>query len=130
MEKILPSPSPISQPYFDGCKNGQLLLQHCLSCDRSQFYPRVVCSHCGAASLTWQQAAGEGVVASFTVVRRPVSMAYEAPYAIALIDLPEGVRMMAQLGGIDVSEISVGLRVVAHFDAWSDAISLPIFHPI
>lgn len=130
MEKILPTPSPVSQPYFDGCKNGQMLLQHCSDCDQSQFYPRVVCSHCGGDSLTWRQASGRGVVASFTVARRSVSQAYEAPYVIALIDLPEGVRMMAQLAGVDADTVSVGLGVTAQFETWSDDISLPVFYPV
>ncbi|MEY2908413.1 MAG: hypothetical protein RLZZ602_936 [Pseudomonadota bacterium] len=129
MDKILPTPSPVSQPYFDGCKQGELLLQHCSACDRSQFYPRVMCSHCGGDSLTWRRAGGEGVVASFTVVRRPVSKAYDAPYVIALIDLPEGVRMMAQLAGVDVDTVSVGLSVKAQFEAWSDEVTLPVFYP-
>ena len=129
MDKVLPMPSPVSQPYFDGCKQGELLLQYCSVCDRSQFYPRVMCSHCGSGSLTWHQASGEGVVVSFTVVRRSVSKAYDAPYVIALIDLPEGVRMMAQLAGVDVDTVSVGLSVKAQFEAWSDEVTLPVFYP-
>jgi uncharacterized OB-fold protein len=62
-------------------------------------------------------------------VRRPVSKAYDAPYVIALIDLPEGVRMMAQVEGVDVDTVSVGLSVKAQFEAWSDEVTLPVFYP-
>ena len=129
MEKILPSPSPVSKPYFDACQHGQLLLQHCSDCDRSQFYPRVMCSHCGGASLGWREASGKGNVASFTVARRPVSKAYEAPYVIAVINLHEGVQMMAQLAGVDVNDNLVGLPVMVQFEPWSDDVSLPVFYP-
>lgn len=130
MQKVLPDPSPLARPYFDGCREGQLLLQSCQTCDKSQFYPRVVCSHCGASTLHWTPASGRGSVASFTIVRRAVSQAYDAPYVLALIDLAEGPRMMSQVIDVDIDTMTVGIEVSVAFEAWSDEIDMPVFRPV
>jgi len=125
--RVLPKPTPLTQPYFDGCGEGRLLLQQCDDCHGWQFYPRLVCSHCGAKSLSWRQSPGIGRVASFTVVRRAVSSAYTAPYVIALVDLDEGVRMMTQLRDIDPDQAAVGQRVEVLFEPWGDDWTMPVF---
>ena len=129
MQRPLPTPSPLEQPYFDGCREGELRLQTCNHCHRAQFYPRVLCSHCGHDDLSWQPASGLGVVASFTVARRAVSQAFEAPYVIALIDLEEGVRLMSHVVDVDPDAVTVGLPVTVAFEAWSEDVTMPIFKP-
>jgi uncharacterized OB-fold protein len=127
MKKTQPQPTPLCEPYWDGCREGELRLQRCAGCGRHQFYPRIFCSHCGSRELTWEAVSGRGVVASFTVIRRAISPAYEAPYAVALIDLAEGPRMMAALVDLPVESLRVGLRVAVAFEAWDDVTLLPVF---
>ena len=127
MDRILPSPTPLSEPYWQGCREGVLRLQHCAGCDRYQFYPRNLCSHCGARELAWRDASGRGRVATFTVVRRGVSPAYETPYIVALIDLAEGPRMMSSLVDTAPGEVVIGADVTVDFEAWSDDVSMPVF---
>jgi uncharacterized OB-fold protein len=127
MERILPSPTPLSEPYWQGCRDGVLRLQHCKGCGRYQFYPRNLCSHCSGRELAWRDASGRGRVATFTVVRRGVSRAYEAPYIVALIDLAEGPRMMSWLVDTAPEDIVIGAPVTVDFQAWSDELSMPVF---
>ena len=72
-----------------------------------------------------------GVVSSFAIVRHPPSPAFAAdvPYAVALIALDEGPTMVAGLRGCAPEAVSVGLRVEVEFEARSDDIHLPYFHP-
>lgn len=67
------------------------------------------------------------MIASFTVVRRAVSPAYQAPYVVALIDLAEGPRMMSAIVDAEPEQLAVGVTVAVDFQAWSDDISLPVF---
>jgi len=97
--KILPPDTLLSRPFWEGCRQQELRLQHCADCHQFQFYPRIVCSHCDGSDLSWRKVTGKGRVASFTIVRRGISRAYEAPYIVALIDLDEGPRMRSQRGG-------------------------------
>ena len=127
LSRILPPDTEISKPFWEGCREGELRLQHCGGCGRFQFYPRIVCSHCGGNDLSWRAVSGEGVVASFSVVRRGISKAYEAPYLVALVDLVEGPRMMSNIVDCDVDAVSVGAAVAVQFEPWAANHVLPVF---
>lgn len=127
MSRILPPTTALTEPYWEGCKAGELKLQRCTACGKHQFYPRTLCSHCSAATLEWIGACGAGTVASFTVVRRGISDAYPAPYIVALVDLAEGPRMMSNIVDAEPEQVFVGATVAVDFSAWSEDISLPVF---
>jgi uncharacterized OB-fold protein len=130
MSKILPRPSPLSQPYWDGCREGVLRLQYCTHCKYFQFYPRCICSQCQGTQLEWRTVSGRGVVASYTVVQRGISAAYPAPYVVALIDLAEGPRMMSSVTETEPENLWVGAPVAVCFAEWSPDIQMPVFRLI
>jgi uncharacterized OB-fold protein len=129
--KNLPRPTAQSRPFWDGCREGRLLLQRCRACGRHQFYPRLMCVHCDADALDWVEAAGSGRLESFTVVRRAVSAAYapETPYVVALVALDEGPVMMSNVVGCDPETLVVGTRLRVLFEAWTPEVSVPKFTP-
>ena len=127
MQRTLPPLTDLTRPYWDGCAAGELKIQRCGDCGEHQFYPRVICAHCTSRNLAWVTASGRGRIASFTVVRRAISKAYEAPYVVALIDLEEGVRMMSTMVDADPERVSVGATVTVDFENWSDDVRLPVF---
>jgi len=128
--KPVPQPTPESQPYWDGCLRGELLYQHCASCGRAQFYPRSACASCGGTALEWLRSEGRGTLHAVTVVYRPPSAAFklDVPYAVALVDLDEGFRMMANVLTADPERVAIGDRVAVTFERRGD-IALPQFQP-
>lgn len=126
-QKIVPSPSQLTEPYWSGCREGVLQLQQCDDCERYQFYPRTLCSHCGSREMTWRGTSGRGRIASYTVVHRPLPGDYPNPLIVVLIDLDEGPRMMSSLVDSDPQSVSVGAPVAVDFESWSDDISMPVF---
>jgi len=120
----------LDQDFFDGVADGQLRVQQCGDCGAHQFYPRVVCKHCGSDHSQWVVASGRGQVASFSVVRRAVSADFEAPYVIALIDLEEGVRMMSHVIDIDPDQVVSGMAVTVVFRPVGGADIRPVFRPV
>ncbi|HEY7775557.1 MAG TPA: Zn-ribbon domain-containing OB-fold protein [Kineobactrum sp.] len=127
MKRIQPLPGPLSDEYFAGCNRGELLLQACAGCGALQFYPRSICTSCNSSELQWVPASGRGHVASFTVVRRAISAAYEAPYVVALIRLEEGPQLMSHIVECAPERIGVGAAVTVAFQAWSETQSMPVF---
>ena len=101
--------------FYDACAEGRLLVQRCPLCDHVQFYPRPMCTRC-AATPVWLECAGVGTVYTFTVVRqyRAEPFGSELPYALAMIDLPEGPRMFGRLTGIDPADVRIGMAVEAY----------------
>ncbi len=93
---------------------GRIEIQRCGDCARHVFFPRVLCPHCGGASLEWVEASGEGVVYSTTVVRQRPERGGD--HNVALIDLAEGVRMMSRVEGPAPHEVRIGMAVRAYVD--------------
>ena len=90
---------------------GEFRLQQCVSCEQFIFYPRVLCPHCGASELNWNQVTGDGVVYSTTVVRRREEKG--GPYNVAIIELAEGPRMMSRVEGVAADQVTIGSKVTA-----------------
>jgi hypothetical protein len=89
---------PDARPYFEGLAEGVIRIQYCPGCDCHQFPPRMICTRCGSRDVTWRQAQGSGRIYAITVAHRAAAPQLESivPYAVALIDLTEGVRLMAR----------------------------------
>ena len=125
--KVQPKPSVLTDPYWEACSQGVLTMQRCDDCKLYQFYPRIVCSHCGGKALAWSEVSGSGQIKSFTIVRRGISRAYEAPYVLVLIDLDEGPCMMSSLVDCDPEAVAVGALVSVAFQSWGSDIEMPVF---
>jgi uncharacterized OB-fold protein len=129
-----PVPDGDSRPYWEGLARGELLIQRCAACGRFVFYPRSFCPHCSSDQLVWTAARGTGVVYSYTVVHQAYGpFAGQTPFVVALIDLDEGVRMMARIthaGGRDgepTESVCIGARVRVIFERIDDDLTLPYF---
>lgn len=88
-----------TQPFWDGCRRGELLVQRCASCGRWLWQPRPICSRCQTPDPVWTRVSGSGAVASWTVIRPPTLPAYAemVPFVVLLVQLDEGVRLLGYL---------------------------------
>ena len=125
----LPEPSALSQPHWDGCSRGELLVQRCLDCAGYVFIPQPACTHCLSDRLEWVRSSGRGTVYSHTTVYRPQQPAFEAPYVCAIIELDKGWHMLTNLIGLEIEEVRIGLPVEVEFHAFAAEVALPYFRP-
>lgn len=104
--------------YFEGLRRHELVYQRCDSCHRALFPLRQVCTGCSGESLSLEAASGKGTVYSFTTQHRPSHpfFAEDVPYTLVLADLPEGIRIFANLHADSGGDIAVGSAVEAVFD--------------
>ena len=129
-DRPLPARGNVARPYWEALAEGRFLLQHCEPCDRYQFYPRAVCTRCGA-DPEWRESEGRGTVYTFTIIRqngaRPFSE--ELPYVVAMIELEEGVKVMSTVTDIEPDEVTVGMAVQAYAVRADDGVGLLYFTP-
>lgn len=125
MTRPLPRPTAETRPFWEGCTAGVVRYQSCPKCGTVQAIPRSLCANCQHTELTWHDSAGFGRVLTHTTVYRAPTPAFreEAPYVIAIIDMDEGFRLMANVagGGAPVAidtRVRVGFREV-------DGVALP-----
>lgn len=131
-DKAEPRPTPETQLFWDGCAAGELRIPRCRSCGRHFFYPRPDCPHCGSSDTEWVTSDGTATLYSYVISHRPApGFAAEVPYVIAVVQLPEGVRMMTNIVGVDPDPdqlpLDLPLRVV--FEKRGD-VSVPLFEPV
>lgn len=136
LQKPLPTITSEARPFWEGAAKQQLLMQCCLDCSAYIWTPRPSCFECGSENIQWQELSGRGEVYSFTVIRqvvgRAASQAFEKdiPYVIAWIDLDEGPRMITNVIGCPVENVTLDMKVSVIFEQQSADIWLPKFMPV
>jgi uncharacterized OB-fold protein len=128
----IPRVTPELAPFFEAARRGQLVVQKCESCGTLRFPPHPLCSRCLSAEASWKPVSGRGEVYSFNVMHQVYHPAFapEIPYAVVLIKLEEGAKMLSNLVGIKPSEIKCGMPVEVVFERLSDEVTLPKFRPV
>ncbi len=129
--KPVPVPDEISAPFFDGAREGKLMLQHCTNCGQWSFPVRERCPHCFAASLEWKPASGKGTLYTYTIMHQVMNpgFASSVPYNVSQVDLAEGVRMIANVVGIANTDLKPGMALEVVFEDVGEGVSLPKFRP-
>lgn len=126
-----PAPTPLSQPFWDACQQGELRLQCCAGCGAFRFYPSAGCPQCGADGFDWRPVAGTGRIYSWIVVNKTHDPYWRqhAPYVCAIVELDEqkGLFMPAILE--DAPEgIVADMPVKVGFEASAGGQKLPVWH--
>ena len=132
MDSNLPSPvsNADSAPYWEAAAKGKLVIRKCRACGNLHFMPRTLCPTCWSHDLEWVEASGKGKVHSFTIIRRAPLPAFasQVPYVVALIDLAEGPRMMANIVGDGAIGTKIGDDVEVTFERRGEG-AVPQFTP-
>lgn len=131
-KKPLPAPDGDTQTFWKGMREGRLLLQHCRRCGHVQYYQQQLCRHCGGGDLVHEAACGRGTVYSFSVVYRAPGPAFkdDVPYAVLLVELAEGPRMISTYTGGPVEDVTFDMAVELVFEEVSAEIALPRFRRV
>ncbi|MBM3676880.1 MAG: Zn-ribbon domain-containing OB-fold protein [Actinobacteria bacterium] len=127
--KPVPVPRGEERAWFDAARDGKLALTRCRACGVRSVV-RVVCPACWSTDVETVAARGTGVVYSYTVLHRAGRPGFEAdvPYVVALIELPEGPRVMTNVVDCDPADVRIGMLVRLVIDTRDD-ISFPQFAP-
>ncbi|WP_419996425.1 Zn-ribbon domain-containing OB-fold protein [Streptomyces boninensis] len=113
--------------FWDGVADRRLLFQRCTGCRTARFPWLPGCNSCGSPEWTAEEAAGEGTVYSYVVMHHPRFEAFEPPYAVGLIELDEGVRMISNVVGVPYDKVRIGMPVRLEFAEVEDDLVLPVF---
>ena len=129
IRKPLPEPDGDTRLFWEGLKQGQLLLQHCQDCGHVQYYQQGICRNCLSEKLEHKPASGRGKVYSYSIVYRAPGPAFanDTPYAILLVELEEGPRMISMLVDGDVNSVTFDMPVQLVCKSVTSEVYLPCF---
>jgi len=129
--KPIPAITPEMRPFFAAAKRHELCVQRCTACGAHRFPARALCSECLSTDAEWVPVSGRGEIFSFNVMHQVYhpGFAVEVPYAVVIVKLAEGVKMLSNLVGVAPHDIRIGMPVQVVFEDISDEVTLPKFAP-
>ena len=119
-----------NQFFWDGVRSGKLLIQRCADCKRLRHPPMPVCASCRSFEWDTVEASGRGTLYSFVLHYHPVIPPFPSPHPIGLIELEEGIRLVADLVEVDPQRIEIGMAMRVRFNTVDDELVLPQFGPL
>jgi uncharacterized OB-fold protein len=126
-DRPLPQPDDETAFFWDGAREGLLLILHCDACDWWVHYPKPACPKCGGP-LEPKPTSGRGVVHTFTVTHASAA-GFTPPFGVVLVELEEqkGLRVVSNLLGVAPDEIRIGMPVEVTFETFAEDVALPLF---
>ncbi|MEU4128096.1 bifunctional MaoC family dehydratase N-terminal/OB-fold nucleic acid binding domain-containing protein [Streptomyces wuyuanensis] len=125
--------------FWEGVAEHRLLIQRCASCEQLRFPWLPGCGACGSPDWDTVEAGGEGTVYSYVVMHHPPFPAFAGseggregagPYAVGLIELAEGVRMVSNVIGVPYDKVRIGMPVRLEFFRADEDLELPVFRAL
>ncbi|MBI3303975.1 MAG: OB-fold domain-containing protein [Deltaproteobacteria bacterium] len=131
LAKPLPIITPDNAPFWGGCRKGQFLLQRCTACAAWRYPPAPICPRCAATEAVWTPTARTGRIHSFVIYHRAFHPAYtaEVPYAVALVELDEGIRLPLRVVECPLEALTMEARGEIRFLPLTEEVYLPVFVP-
>lgn len=120
----------LTAPFWAATDEGRLTAQQCSTCGVFRWPPSELCPECLSTAAAWTKLAGTAEVWSYAVYHRSMHPAFVAvPYTVAMLELPEGIRMygavVTSTGDADADgEVKLGDQVHATFERIEDGVVL------
>ncbi|MER5883798.1 OB-fold domain-containing protein [Streptomyces sp. NPDC001941] len=114
--------------FWEGVAAHRLLIQRCERCATLRFPWLPGCNACGGDAWDTVEACGDGTVYSYVVMHHPPFPAFDPPYAVGLVELAEGVRIVAGVVGVPYDKVRIGMPVRLEFLRVDDEFDLPVFN--
>ena len=128
---------PLLRPYVDYDNRGfweavrqhRLVFQRCRDCGLFIHRPRPICPRCLSRRKDWVPSQGKGHIYSYvTVVYQKTGYpGIKTPYSVVVVEMLEGVRIIANVEGIAPEELYVGMPVEVVFEDIDEDLTLPRF---
>lgn len=116
---------PGTAPFWTAARQSRLTAQRCPHCAALRWPPLPTCPECLSTGGDWSDLAGLGTIWSYAVYHRALHPAFadDIPYAVAMINLPEGLTMIGQISGA-LDGLHIGQTVHALFQPATPDITL------
>ena len=129
--KPVPRGEDYNGEFYNFCKQHELRFQCCADCHTWRHMPRESCRNCGSFEWTWERSKGQGKIFSWSVIHRALhpGFADDLPYAVVLVELDEGVRLVSHVVDLAIADLEIGLPVEVVFEDVTPETTLHKFRP-
>ena len=130
--RVAPAPTGYTDTsaFWAAAGEGRFLVQYDTTTGEPQWFPRSLSLSSGQRDLEWREVSGEGALYTWTVTYSPwPGHEQRVPYVCALVDLEEGVRVLANVVVTDPATLTIGQPVRLVWEQLADGSRYPAFEP-
>lgn len=113
--------------FWEGIARRELLIQKCGVCGELRHPPGPACPHCHSFEWEAVKASGRGTLHSFVNVHQPRIPTLEYPLPVLLVELEDGVRLIANAKGLKAEDLEIGMALELDFHEIEPGYVLPVF---
>jgi uncharacterized OB-fold protein len=89
-----------------------------------------MCGECQSTEWDSIESTLDGEVFSFVEMHHPKFPGYQYPLVVGVIALGEGTRIVANIVGVDVADITIGMKLKGKVEKIDEKNTLPQFYPV
>lgn len=115
--------------WFEAARMHRLVIQRCARCGVLRHPTGPMCGECRSTKWDTVDASGRGTVYTFVVNHHPKIDAFDYPLVVAVIELEEGTRLIANTIGVEPGDVYIGMAVELDWIDADSELSLPAFRP-
>ncbi|WP_308169668.1 bifunctional MaoC family dehydratase N-terminal/OB-fold nucleic acid binding domain-containing protein [Acrocarpospora catenulata] len=116
--------------FWEGASSGELRIQTCGDCGELRHPPGPICPSCRSTERSYVRAAGVGEIYSYVVHHNPPVPGHDTPFVVAVVEIPEGVRIVGNVVDCEPSQVGIGMRVKVTYRRMDDELILPMWAPL
>ncbi|TDD33727.1 hypothetical protein E1287_18655 [Actinomadura sp. KC06] len=124
-----PAINPDNAFWFEAAREHRLVIQRCADCKSLRHPPGPACPQCGSFGWDTIESTGNGHVYTYVVNHHPRHPAFDYPLVVAVIELAEGTRLIANMADVAPADVEIGMPVVLDWIDPDPDLSLPVFRP-
>jgi hypothetical protein len=126
---MAPLVTPDSKFFWEAADQERFVGEKCGACGRFTFPPRPMCPYCSSLERKIVELSGFGTVQSWVLPRHPPAFGFQEPPIVALIELQEGIRFVANLVGVRLEDVKLDMPVAVAFEPTQGNHKVPVFKP-
>ena len=104
------------EQFYKHINQGKLLGGRCIKCGKVHLPPRPLCDNCYSKDFEWTEIPSRGKLVTYTVIHiAPSQFQSMAPYAMGIIELANGLRLLGMINGMAPEQIKMGMELKMDF---------------
>jgi uncharacterized protein len=131
---VVPSPSELTENFWDGARQHMLVIQRCNSCGKFQHPPEPVCHNCLSFDLGNAPVSGRATLYSYEIATQAFHPYFEdkIPFVIAVVELVEqpNLKLITNIVEAPPDALRVGMQVEVCYGSLTDEFTLPVWRPV
>ncbi|MGQ9530119.1 MAG: Zn-ribbon domain-containing OB-fold protein [Candidatus Bathycorpusculaceae bacterium] len=108
------------EQFYKYILQGKLMGGKCKKCGKIHLPPRPLCNNCLSTNFEWIELPKNGKLLTYTIIHvAPPQFQGMAPYAVGIVQLENGVKLLGMIRGIALEQIKIGMPLTIDFGTYA-----------